>query len=108
MSNELNNNLAVTSFDFLKSFDRLYSDFIFLALCIFGYLDKFMMVSYLTLLPLCEEFARGVHFECCYILFRLRYLPFHLNFADDTIFKRDIARLTGMQMILELYEEASS
>ena len=58
------------------------------------------MASYLTHLPLCEEFVNGVHFKCCYTLLQLRCLPISLirikgiqienheikivNFADDT------------------------
>ena len=83
------------------------------------------MVSYLTPLSLCEEFARGFPCQCCYTLLQLRYLLTSLirikgmqigdheiklvNFADDTtIFLRDIACLNRIQVILKLYEDASS
>ena len=36
------------------------------------------MASYLTPLPLCEEFARDVHSHCCYTLLQLRYLSISL------------------------------
>ena len=32
----------------------------------------------MTLLPLCEEFACGVHPQCCYTLLQLRYFPISL------------------------------
>ena len=82
------------------------------------------MVSYLTPLPLFEEFARSVHYQCCYTLLQLRYFPVSLirikeiqigdhenkivNVADDTtIFLRDINCLNRIQVILELYEDRS-
>ena len=82
------------------------------------------MVSYLTPLPLFEEFARSVHYQCCYTLLQLRYFPVSLirikeiqigdhedkivNVADDiTIFLRDINCLNWIQVILELYEDGS-
>ena len=42
VSNKLNKKLSVISLDFLKAFDRLDFDFIFLALKKFGYSDKFI------------------------------------------------------------------
>ena len=42
VSNKLNKNLSVISFDFLKAFDRLDWDFIFRALEKFGYGEKFI------------------------------------------------------------------
>ena len=39
------------------------------------------MVSYFTPLPLREEFAKGVHCQYCYTLFKLRYLPISLKRA---------------------------
>ena len=36
------------------------------------------MASYLTPLPLCEEFARDVHSQYCYALLQLRYLSISL------------------------------
>ena len=83
------------------------------------------MTSYPTPLLLCKEFTRGVHSQCCYTLFQLRYLPVSLirikggqmgdydvkigNFADDTnIFLTDITCLNRIQVILKLYEDASS
>ena len=83
------------------------------------------MASYLTSLSLCEEFARGVHSQCYYILLQLRYLPVSLakfkgvqigdheikivNFSDyTTIFLRDITCLNKIQVILKLNEATSS
>ena len=83
------------------------------------------MVSYLTSLPLCEEFARGVHCQCCYILLQLRYLPVSLtkfkgvqigdheikkvNFSNETtIFLGDITYLNRIRVISKLYEATSS
>ena len=83
------------------------------------------MDSYLTPLPLCKEFAKGVHSPCCYTLLQLRYLPISLirikgiqigdheikivNFADDSIIiLRDITCLNRIQVVLKLYEDASS
>ena len=43
-SNELNKNLSVISLDFLKAFDRLDLNFIFLALEKFGYGQKFIQM----------------------------------------------------------------
>ena len=82
------------------------------------------MASYLTLLLLCEEFARSVHSQCCYTLLQLKYLPISLtrikgiqkgdpeiklvNFVDDTtIFLRDVTCVNRIQVILKLYEDAS-
>ena len=82
------------------------------------------MASYLTPLTLWEEFARGVHYQCCYTSLQLRYLPISLirikriqigdheikilNFDDTTIFLRDITCLNRIQVILKLYEDKSS
>ena len=83
------------------------------------------MASYLTPLPLCEQFTSGVHSQCCYTLLLLRYLLISLiwirgiqigdreikivNFSDDIImFLRDITCLNRIQMILQLYEDSSS
>ena len=80
---------------------------------------------YLTPSPLCEAFARGVYSQCARTLLQLSYLPISLiringeqignreikivNFADNTtIFLRDITCLNRIQMILKLYEDASS
>ena len=82
------------------------------------------MVSYLTPLPLCEEFTKGVHCQYCYTLFQLRYLPISLkrakgiqiedhgieivDFADDAaIFLGDITCLNRIHVILKLFEDAS-
>ena len=68
------------------------------------------MDSYLTPLPLCEEFARGVYSQYCYILLQLRYFSISLlkikgiqigydennivNFADyTTILLKDPASI---------------
>ena len=37
-----------------------------------------IIATYLTPLPLFEEFARSFHFQCCYTLLQLRYLPISL------------------------------
>ena len=83
------------------------------------------MVSYLTTLLLCQEFAWGSRSQCCYKLLQLRYLPVSLirikktrigdheikivNFVDNTtFFLKDITCLNRMQVILKLYEDASS
>ena len=83
------------------------------------------IASYLTPLPLCEEFHRGVHSQYCCTSLQLRYLLFSLirikgiqigdckikvaNFADNTtIFLRDITCVNRIQVILKLYEDASS
>ena len=83
------------------------------------------MASYLIPLRTCEELARVFHSQCCYISLQLRYLLISLikikgmqiedheikivNFADDTtIFLRDITYFTRIQVILKLYEDASS
>ena len=42
LSNKLNKRLSIISLDFLKAFDRLDFDFIFLALEKLGYGDKFI------------------------------------------------------------------
>ena len=80
------------------------------------------MASYLTPLPLCEEFARGLHSQCCYIAYCNWYLPISLkrikriqvrdreinsvNFADHEIFFLvDITYLNKIQIILKLYED---
>ena len=82
------------------------------------------MASYLTPLPLCEEFTKGFHSQCCYTLLQLRYLPISflrikemkigdhgikiVNSADDTtIFLSDITYLGGIKVILKLFEDAS-
>ena len=44
VSNKLNKNLSVISLDFLKAFDRLDLNFMFLALEKFGYGQKFIQV----------------------------------------------------------------
>ena len=36
------------------------------------------MVSYLIPLPLCKEFAKGIHSQCCYTFMQDRYLPISL------------------------------
>ena len=47
--NKLNKKLSVISFDFLKAFDRLDFDIIFLALKKFGYGNKFIhMIKFAT------------------------------------------------------------
>ena len=83
------------------------------------------MAYYLTTLPLCKEFARGIHSQYCYGLLQMRYLPISLirirgirigvheikivNFSDSTtIFLREIACLNRVQVILIQYEDASS
>ena len=83
------------------------------------------MASYLTTLPLFKEFARGVHYQCCYTLLQLSYLLNSLtmikgiiigdhqiknvDFADSTIiFLKHITCLNSIQVILKLYEDASS
>ena len=80
---------------------------------------------YLTPSPLCEAFARGVYSQSARTLLQLSYLPISLiringkqignreikivNFADNTtIFLRDITCLNRIQVILKLYEDASS
>ena len=80
------------------------------------------MASYLTPLPLCEEFASGVHSQCCYTLLQLRYLPISLirikeiqigdheiktvNFANDTtIFLKEITCFNRKQLILKLWSQ---
>ena len=45
VSNKLNKNLSVISLDFLKAFDRLDWDFIFLALEKFGYGKNFIHIK---------------------------------------------------------------
>ena len=84
-----------------------------------------IMVSYLIPLLLRKDFARGVYSQCCYTLLQLKYLPISLirikgiqtgdheikiiDFADDTnIFLRDTICLNRIQVILKLYEDASS
>ena len=76
------------------------------------------MVSYLTPLPLCKEFARGVHYEYCYKLLQLRYLPILMirikgiqigdheiktvNFAgSNIIFLKDL--LTGCKYYIQMH-----
>ena len=78
------------------------------------------MVSYFTPLPLREEFAKGVHCQYCYTLFKLRYLPISLKRAkgiqiedhrikivdsadDAAIFLGDITCLNRIQV----FEDAS-
>ena len=82
-------------------------------------------VSYLTSLPLCKEFARGVNSQCCYTLLQLRYLSDSLvsikriqigeneikivDFADDTtIFLTNMTCLNRMHVIFKLYKHTSS
>ena len=83
----------------------------------------------MILSPLREKFARGVYSLSFYTLLRLRYLPTSfinankrmkgmqigdheikiVNSADDTtIFLRDITCIDKIQVILKLYEDASS
>ena len=77
------------------------------------------MASYLTSLPLFEEFARAVYSQCFYTLSQLRYLPIPLirikgikigdheikivNFSDNTIIC-----LNSVHVILKLHEDAYS
>ena len=77
------------------------------------------MASYLTSLPLFEEFARAVYSQCFYTLLQLRYLPIPLirikgikigdheikivNFSDNTIIC-----LNSVHVILKLHEDAYS
>ena len=75
------------------------------------------MASYLIPSPLCEEFARGVHFQCCYTLLQLMYLSVSLirikniqkgnyeikiiNFLDYiAIFLTDITCLNRMHVTI--------
>ena len=78
------------------------------------------MGPYLILSILLEKFARGAYSLCFYTLLQLRYLSVSLmpigdheikivNFADSTtIFLKDITCLDRIQVILKLYEDASS
>ena len=85
------------------------------------------MVSYLTLLPLWKGFARDVHSQWCYITLAYVFANFidatkrikgiqigdHeiklVNFADEiTFFLGDITCLNRIQVILKLFQEASS
>ena len=67
---------------------------------------------------LCENFASGVHPQCCYTLLHLKYLPISVikikgiqtgdheikivNFVDNTtMFLRDIICLNRIQLILK-------
>ena len=75
VSSKLNKNFSVISSYFLKAFDRVDLNFVFSALRKNGYGEKSIhmikvaytniqsnikrMVSYLTILPLCEGFAKG-------------------------------------------------
>ena len=84
VSNKLNKNFSVISLYFLKSFDRVACNFFFSA-CESSNMEtnsftclklrsttcnlKLKQVaSYLTPLPLCKDFGRGVHSQCCYTL----------------------------------------
>ena len=78
------------------------------------------ITSYLTASLLCEEFARGVHSQCCYTLLPISMIKIKevqigdheikmLHFSDEsTIFLRDITCLKAIQVILKLYKDASS
>ena len=75
------------------------------------------------MIPLSEEFVRGVHSQYSHTLLQLIYLPVLLirikgiqigeneiktvNFADTTIFLTDITCLNRIRVILK-YEDASS
>ena len=93
LSSILSKHLAVISLDFLMAFDRVDWDFIFSAICKFGYRNKFIstiQVAYtnihpkfringlLSFLPLSNDFVRVVNFYCCYAFLRLTYLQFSL------------------------------
>ena len=69
------------------------------------------MAAYRIPLPLCEEFANGVHSQCCFTFMQLRYLPISLkrikaiqigndeikivHFVDNTTIQEILPTLTG-------------
>ena len=93
ISNKLDKTLSVISLDFLKAFDRLDIDFIFLALEKFGYGQKFIkmikvcynniqskikingLLSDPFIIISYEVFARDTPYLYCCISLLLRFLP---------------------------------
>ena len=98
-SNKLNKNISVISSDFLKFVDRVDCDFIFSALQNFWFGDKFIHIIKVTytniqsktkingllydLFTLVRGVRQGVQSQCCYTLFRQRYLPISLMLIKE-------------------------
>ena len=72
VSNKLNKNLSVISLDFLKAFDRLDWDFIFLALEKFVYGKNFIHIIKVCYNNIQSKIKINGHLLCCYTSLRLK------------------------------------